>query len=266
MSTLTTVIRLANFANQGASWKDKWLAFLIAGIGSLGTHRVKIRRCFLHWINSLAKDDTVHLQISINQNPTNLLMRQGNEADYLMGGEMVRGGYDLPNFEPKVIIDGGANIGMFSVHALSHFPKAQLICYEPDAINFAQLQKNLVLNGLRAQTHSLGLWSSDTTLYYHARSSETGFVDQFPPGVEIPCTLPKIQPDCWLKLDIEGGEYEVLPALLQQDPLPRWISLEIHDFDTRGQALLKLLQEHGYTIHGGEDLTVNCAVVSAFRA
>lgn len=266
MSTLTTIIRLANFANQGTSWKDKWLAFLIAGMGSLGTHRVKIRACFLRWINALGNDTSVHLQISINQNLTNLLMRRGNEADYLMGGEMVRGGYNLPNFEPKVIIDGGANIGMFSVHAMNHFPKAQLICYEPDAVNFAQLQKNLTLNGLRAQVHPLGLWSSDTTLYYHARSSETGFVDQFPPGIEIACTLPKIQPDCWLKLDIEGAEYEVLPALLNQESLPRWISLEIHKFDTRGQALLTLLREKGYTIQGGEDSTVNCAVISAFQA
>jgi FkbM family methyltransferase len=266
MSTLSTIHRLAHFANQGMSWKDKWLAFLIAGIGSLGTHRVRMRACFLRWINALGTNGTVHLQLFINRNETNLLMRQGNEADYLMGGEMVRGGYDLPDFEPKVIIDGGANIGMFSVHALSHFPKAQLISYEPDTVNFAQLQKNLSLNGLRAQTHLLGLWSRDTTLYYHARSSETGFIDEQPPGIAIPCVLPKIQPDCWLKLDIEGAEYEVLPALFQQQNYPRWISLEIHDYDTKGAPLLDLLRTHGYTIQGGEDTSVNCTVVSAYRS
>lgn len=265
LSTLNTIYRLAYFANQGISWKDKWLAFLMAGIGSLGTHRIRLRSYFLQWINGLGQHGTVHLQLVINQNETNLLLRQGNAADYLMGGEMVRGGYDLPNFEPKVIIDGGANIGMFSVHALNHFPKAQLVCYEPDAANLQQLRKNLVLNGLHAQVHPVGLWSRKTTLYYHAVSSETGFIDEHPPGVAIPCTLPEIQPDCWLKLDIEGAEYEVLPALLQQRTYPRWISLEIHDFDTKGASLLKLLRTHGYTIQGGEDASVDCTVISAYR-
>ncbi len=266
MSTRATIFKLSHHAQQGASLQDKWLAFLIAGLGVLGYHRVKMRSWFIKRINDLAATGCVQLQLYIKRRLIYLSMRQGNEADYLMGGELVRGAYEVPNFEPKSIVDGGANIGMFAIHASSYFPKAKLICYEPDSANFQQLQKNLALNHLQADTHQLGLWSKNTTLYYHAQSSHTGFVDEQPPGVPIPCALPEIEPDCWLKLDIEGAEYEVLPALLKNGQYPRWISLEIHYFNTKGQSLLSLLREHGYTIQGGEDPTVTCTVISAYRS
>lgn len=266
MSTRATIFKLSHHAQQGASLQDKWLAFLIAGLGVLGYHRVKMRSWFIKRINDLAATNCVQLQMYIKRRLIYLSMRQGNEADYLMGGELVRGAYEVPNFEPKSIVDGGANIGMFAIHASSYFPKAKLICYEPDSANFQQLQKNLALNDLQADIHKLGLWSKNTTLYYHAQSSHTGFVDEQPPGVPIPCALPEIEPNCWLKLDIEGAEYEVLPALLKNGQYPRWISLEIHYFDTKGQSLLSLLREHGYTIQGGEDPTVNCTVISAYRS
>lgn len=265
MSTISTIFRLVHHAQQGASLRDKWLAFLIAGLGIMGHHRVKLRCWFLNCINNLEIQGFIPLHLKLNGLSRRLCMRQGNEADYLMTGELVMGGYELPSFEPQTIIDGGANIGMFTVQAWSHFPQAKLICYEPDSDNFQQLQRNLALNHLPAETHQLGLWSKDTTLYYHAQSSQTGFVDEKPPGIPIVCTVPKIEQDCWLKLDVEGAEYEVLPALLNNHQYPRWISLEIHDFDTKGQSLLTLLRDHGYTLKGGEDSTVNCTVISAYR-
>lgn len=241
-------------------------SLLISGLGVLGSHRVKIRSWFIKRINDLGTTGCVQLHLYIKRRLIIFSMRQGNEADYLMGGELVRGAYEVPNFEPKTIVDGGANIGMFAIHAMSYFPKAKLICYEPDLANFQQLQKNLTLNHLQANTYQLGLWSKNTTLYYHAQSSHTGFIDEHPSGVPIHCTLPEVEPDCWLKLDIEGAEYEVLSALLKNGQYPRWISLEIHYFDTQGQSLLSLLREHGYTIQGGEDPTVNCTVISASRS
>ncbi|MBE9127551.1 MULTISPECIES: FkbM family methyltransferase [unclassified Coleofasciculus] len=266
MSTVSTIFKLINHAQKGIFLQDKWLAFLIAGLGVMGHHRVKLRLWFIRLINNLSVKTLVKLYLNCNGRSMYFSMRQGNEADYLMGGELVRGTYEIPDFEPKTIIDGGANIGVFAIHALSYFPKAKLICYEPDLANFYQLQNNLELNRLQADTHQLGLWSKNTTLYYHAQSSHTGFVDEHPPGVPIVCTLPKIEPNCWLKLDIEGAEYEVLPTLLNNGQYPRWISMEIHYFDTKGQSLLALLREHGYTIKGSEDYTVSCTLISAYQS
>lgn len=266
MSTVSTIFYLANHARQGLTLKDKWLAFLVAGLGVLGHHRSKIRQWFFQQIARFSQQDYIQIKLRINRQLTSFSMRKGNEADYLIGGELVRGGYEIPTFEPKSIVDGGANIGMFAIEALSYFPNAELTCYEPDSINFQQLKRNLSQNNLNAKVLQLGLWSKDITLYYHSQSSHTGFVDENPPGMAIPCTIPKIGFDCWLKLDIEGGEYEVLPALFKNACYPRWISLEIHDFATKGHTIISLLKEHGYNIKGGEESDADCIVISAYRS
>jgi len=190
-------------------------------------------------------------------------MRRGNEYDYLVGGELVTGAYVIPHFTPQTIVDGGANIGMFSVLAAACFPDARLTCYEPDPQNMKMLRRNLDANHVSAELLQNGLWGSNKDLYFHAQGSSIGFVDDQPTGTAISCVLPKIGPECWLKLDVEGAEYEVLPALFDLGIYPRWITMEIHYFDTKGHFLLNLLRQHGYQITGGEDSAANCANILA---
>jgi len=42
-----------------------------------------------------------------------------------------------------IIIDAGANVGVFSIHAYSLFPTARIIAYEPFPMNFKYLVENL---------------------------------------------------------------------------------------------------------------------------
>jgi FkbM family methyltransferase len=263
MTALRTLKKSISHAGMGMRWRDKTLAFLLAGLGVIGHHRKKLRKFYLRSIDRRASDAVLRLKLRINSQPTTLELRGNNEGDYLIAGELVRGSYPVPTFTPQSIVDAGANIGLFSLHASRYFPKARLTCYEPDPSNFAQLKKNLSINQIEAQLEPAGVWSKNCTLYYHAQSSETGYVDEHPPGQTIRCQLPQIGPECWLKLDVEGAEYEVLPALFAQNNYPRWISLEIHRFNTRGASLLSLLRQHGYRIEGGEDITVDCAVIFA---
>lgn len=267
MTTLSTVIKLANYANNGISFQDKKRAFLIAGLGIIGHHRKKVRTWFRNQIDASGSDTFINMSISMpaTKKTIHFVMRRGNEGDYLMGGEMVRGGYEMPDFEPDIIIDGGANIGMFFIQAASQFPDAKIVCYEPDAGNCQMLRKNIALNKLDGETHELGLWSKDTTLYYHSQSAETGFIDENPPGVSIRCTLPEIKANCWLKLDVEGAEYEILPALFAASRYPRWISMEVHYFNTQGDKIMDLLRENNYVVKGGADKTANCTIISAAR-
>jgi hypothetical protein len=85
------------------------------------------------------------------------------------------------------------------------------------------------------------------TLYYHSRRSHTGFVSEEPSQVAIPCIRPEIGPNCWLKLDVETAEYEILPSLLHARDNPRWITMEIYHYNSRGHFLTELLSRHGYT-------------------
>ena len=56
-----------------------------------------------------------------------------------------------------------------------------------------------------------------------------------------------------MKLDIEGAEYEVVPALIAAGRFPRWITAELHYFLEKGPPLVKLLQDNGYTVTGVPD-------------
>lgn len=194
-------------------------------------------------------------------------MRCGNEADYLVVGELVMGGYQMPvgkTVKPSAILDCGANIGVFALQAYATFPDLPVKCYEPDSANVKQLKLNLASNGIQADIVSKAVWSETAQLFFHPGASYTGFVSRDKSEWPISCELPKVPENCWLKLDIEGAEYEVLPALLRNGSNPVLISMEIHDFSRRGQALMDLLSQHGYGIEGSFKPDAPCVNVVAY--
>ena len=265
LSTALNIARTAGYARRGIGLRNKYLLFLVAGFGGLGLHRTRLRLAIQRHISSFGDRGFVDVRVRLREHPLVFSLRRSNEADYLIGSEFVKDIYEPPNFEPDEIVDGGANIGLFAVVASSMFPNARLTCYEPDTANYHQLRRNLTLNNVSADCHRKGLWSKDTMLYYHGRASHTGFISERPSNIPISCVRPKIGRNCWLKLDVEMAEYEILPALLNAGDYPRWISMEIHHYDTRGEALGALLALHGYSMKGGESRTAKHANVSAWR-
>ena len=267
MGTFNTVFKLLGKARGGATLRDKKLAFLLAGLSVMGEHRQQARRRFKQSIDAMGEDGFVRLGWNAQAGPeTTVLMRAGNEGDYLMTGEFVQGGYDLPDFTPRLVIDGGANIGLFSLHVARVFPGARLVAYEPSVENFRQLEMNIARNGVKADLRNVGLWSHETDLYFHDGPSHKGEMTEEPTGgTPIHCEPPEFDEDCWMKLDIEGAEYAVLPALFDQGKYPRWLSLEIHYYDAKRQTLLDLLRKTGYTVIGGHETGVFCTVVTAYR-
>jgi len=263
--TARTLYSLWSYAWSGVTWRDKWLAFLLAGLVSMGEHRVRARNWFFNRINACAREGQVHLRLRIGRRICTVAMRQGDREDFLIGGELVKRAYAPPPFTPRQIVDGGANIGLFAIYANALFPEAKLVCYEPDEKNLAQLRYNLTINGIAADVQPVGLWSRETTLYYHPVSSCGGYIDETPPGIPVPCVVPRIEPDCWLKLDIESSEYEVLPRLLADGAYPRWISMELHAFAERGPELLRLLEAHGYRVRGDVSPELWLTTIEAWR-
>ena len=52
--------------------------------------------------------------------------------------------YDFSlNNPPRVIVDGGANIGLASIYFANRYPDAKIIAIEPEASNFSLLQRNV---------------------------------------------------------------------------------------------------------------------------
>ena len=150
---------MLGYGRRGIGIRNKCLLFFLAGFGSLNPSRVRTRRWFFRSISSFGDGQLVEVHFMRWNQSLAFSLREGNEGDYLIGSEFAKDGYDLPEFEPEQIVDGGANIGLFAVVAGAAFPRARLICFEPEMTNFEMLQHNLDLNNIRAQCYHFGLWS-----------------------------------------------------------------------------------------------------------
>lgn len=242
------------------SWKA---AFLCGGLASMGNHRIEMRLRFISLLHKLSKDGCVQMRFKVRGKKFVFLMREGNIADYLIGGELVWGAYNPPPQKPTSIVDGGANIGMFSLLAHAYFPEVGIICYEPDKANLRQLERNFAANQISAEIVPKALWSKETTLYYHAGASYAGYVDESPPGEEIACSIARVEDGCWLKLDVEGAEHEVLPEILARGVRPAFISMEIHSNNEKGVKLVRLLEQSGYRLLNAFDPLPDCLNIEA---
>ncbi len=260
---------LSNAFRHGVGLKNIYTAFLCSALMRMGDYRRGLRAACIRAISRFAVGGQIPLRIKIQKKVVTFHMRKGNIADYLIAGEMVQGEYQLPTTlpsRPTAIVDGGANIGMFSLISHSYFPELPVICYEPDKENLVQLNKNLQFNGIKAKVIGKALWSEEETLYYHPSLSYAGKVSREPSPYPMECCKPEVPAGCWLKLDIEGAEYEVLPVVLANDSRPLLISLEIHYFSERGQSIIDLLQAYNYKIYGNyspDDACVNITAVAS---
>jgi FkbM family methyltransferase len=162
--------------------------------------------------------------------------------------------------EAPLIIDGGGNIGVSVLYFKRVYPKARIICFEPDPEIFAILQENLAANNLNDVTLiNAGLGAQEGTANFAADHSAGGRVTQAANSttVKIQTLSSSIdEPIDFLKLNIEGEELPVLRELESADRLHRikQLVLEYHGWANEEQRLgpiLDLLDRNGfkYLVH-----------------
>ena len=146
---------------------------------------------------------------------------------------------------PRAIVDAGANIGLAAVFLHGLYPAAHLLCIEPDPTNLPLLRRNLERNGVphTIVETALGRAEGRAEFRMHRAASEysavgaTGFADTEYRGVGVAVTtLDAVLVSAGLdrvgllKIDIEGGEFDVLgdgsPVLRRMD----YIVGEFHGF------------------------------------
>jgi FkbM family methyltransferase len=244
----------------GWSLRDQLVCFLLAIFSGLGLHR-RLMRALLPWVIGWSSTNRyIRLRLKINGQSTIFSLRKDDLADYLIAGEMIRGvEHAFPGRPPARIIDAGANIGAFMVLAARTYPDVPLICYEPGSANFELLQKNANDNGLKVDLRRMGVWSKSCNLYFHAQASYNGYMSELENELPaISCELPDAGQDTWLKIDAEGAEYEVLPAMFQNRSFPYHISLELHHRNVKHNDLVSLSRQHGYSVEGDTESTSDC--------
>jgi FkbM family methyltransferase len=167
----------------------------------------------------------------------------------------IDGLYDLGlvAFVPDAIIDCGAFEGHFSLLAHARFPLAPVITFEPNARNYQGLLANVQKNHLAIDTREAAVSTADGT----AEFSGDGCGGRLGGGGAAAVTvrlrdLLSVVADLrsqrlLLKLDVEGEESTLLPALLPVVPRCCAIFFEWHHGPETLQRVTALLAEHGFT-------------------
>ena len=158
---------------------------------------------------------------------------RGGTSDEAVGQEILEYGkykLDLENFQPKLIVDCGANIGYSTVFFANEYPDAQIVAIEPDKTNFKFLQYNTIFYDNVKPLNS-ALWHCETSLrIYDKETAANGYMTVETNAEDSEAiqstTLSKILAEAGaekidlLKIDINGAEKEVFGA----DNVNDWIS------------------------------------------
>lgn len=151
---------------------------------------------------------------------------------------------------PRVIVDIGANIGMFSKLCSMLFPDADIYAYEPNPNALTWLQANAAGTRIRivpvAIQERSGVARLDTSI-----DSTIGRIKDYG-DVSVRCITGRDVADGrdidLLKVDCEGSEFEILrdPSLLRRT---QELRLEYHLFEGHSLAELnQLLESAGHRV------------------
>ena len=172
--------------------------------------------------------------------------------------------FTSPNTRPR-IVDCGANIGMAVIFFKAVRPEAEIIAFEPHPMTFARLFETIHSNGLRdvhAENAAVGDKDGTADLYTHLsdHGSLISSVDRSWGGDErLEIRTVRLsgwirEPVDFLKIDVEGAEYDVIDDLIETDTI-RWVheaAIEYHELDAqpgRLTRMTKALEAAGFHIH-----------------
>lgn len=175
-------------------------------------------------------------------------------------------------FTPEVIIDGGANIGLFSVLMKNKFPNCQIIAIEPDPENYDVLKENLTNYNL-VSIENKGVWDSDRRLKVYDKYDSGKWamvVEEDKEGSVEGVSISNIMSNYSLtridvlKLDIETSEKYVFSKNFE-DWLPKtkMIIIELHDWMEEGcskpffEAINKSIKSYQYICSGENTIIIN---------
>jgi FkbM family methyltransferase len=148
--------------------------------------------------------------------------------------------------EKATIVDCGAHIGLSVIYLKSICPSAKIICFEPDVINYNNLEKNIKSHNLKnIDVRNEAVWIENTDLNFIQQgdmSSRIGKSDLN--GVKVKAVRLKDflnRKIDFLKLDIEGAEYLVLKDINENLHNVDKMFIEYHGSFNQNNELLEIL-------------------------
>ena len=187
-------------------------------------------------------------------------------SDEFVVNEVIRGNeYRKLKLQPSdVVLDFGLNIGMFTIQTFKRGVK-EVHSFEPDLENFNLATDNCKLNNTDSSVqlnNAAVVGNNDTTRNFsintkknkgaHSLVAKRGRDTITVNAENINDIMKRVNPTV-IKMDIEGGEYEVLPAIKDWSNI-RELIMEYHhahllDSDLRKfHEIVSLLQGHFSTV------------------
>lgn len=154
-----------------------------------------------------------------------------------------------------LIIDCGANMGAAVVYFKDIYPQSAVIAFEPDDQNFDLLQKNTGhLSGV--SIHKKAVWIKDGMIAFEQSGTLSSHIienDSATANVEaVKLSAYLEKPVDFLKIDIEGAEYEVLKDIAGQLHNVKNLFIEYHGLVTESAKLtemMEILRDAGFCIY-----------------
>ncbi len=144
--------------------------------------------------------------------------------------------YLFPKFEPKIIFDIGANIGVVSVVLANVYPNAKIYSFEPVKENFDLLKTN-VSSYLNVKPLFYGLGKEDGKARIYPSEDPTnlgGFSNHISNGegsiislVGVCSAVKEFGVPDLIKIDTEGAEWDIL-GFMPGIQKTKWICGELH--------------------------------------
>lgn len=170
--------------------------------------------------------------------------------------------YELPSppyWEPKVVVDIGANVGAFSIYCQSRFPGIKVHAFEPMAEAFSYAERNFAPFPSMKARH-LGLSDRDVqAVLYHGRDrpSQSSLIaapqcattTEAVTLVDAASILERLEITTIsiLKVDTEGCEVPILSRLVPWLPSTDLVHLEYHNDNDR-RVLDQIMADAGHIL------------------
>jgi FkbM family methyltransferase len=174
----------------------------------------------------------------------------------------VKGIYNFQtNNRFPLIIDCGSNIGISILYFKSLFPGAKVLAFEPDRENFSLLKTNIEQNNLEnISLHQKAVWVNDDGVVFEEKGSEGSRVADktetqkgiLVESLRLATLLQNEDSIDFLKMDIEGAEYEVIKDCEQHLSRINFMFIEYHG--TAGETykltnMLNIFDKSGFRVY-----------------
>jgi FkbM family methyltransferase len=213
------------------SWRLNWLLKQIFSRSGYAKQRKVLKSLSPFYLSLLLK-----FFPSVYKKPISLKLKNGGQffindfmSLYIYNEIFIEHCYDYPSIPGKnpVIIDIGANTGLFALRMKQLYPAATLYCYEPFPSNFAQLSENIeasnlndvtiVPKGVGGNSRTEHLYINNKNLGGHSlfasEAHSNDSVEIAISGIEEVLNYTGNESVDLIKMDCEGAEYEILKAI-----------------------------------------------------